>query len=220
LRHIGEHLRLGLRRAAGDDDAQRGPFALEPADRLPRLRDRLIGDRAAVDDDGVIESGALGLCAQNLGLEGVEAAAKGDDVNAHATDANNAGSNWPSYSKAAGPVIRTWSSRLRHSIVRSPPGKVICTVRSVRFSRAAATAVAQAAEPQALVSPAPRSQVRIVTWSRSTIWASVMLARSGKIGWFSSNGPKRRRSWALTSSTQKIACGLPMLTTEGECRLG
>src|SRR5262249_62155037 len=25
---------------------------------------------------------------------------------------------------------------------------------------------------------------------------------------------------ALTSSTQKIACGLPMLTTEGECRIG
>ena len=43
-------------------------------------------------------------------------------------------------------------------------------------------AVAQAAEPQARVRPAPRSQVRIVMWSRSTIWASVILARSGKIG--------------------------------------
>ena len=43
-------------------------------------------------------------------------------------------------------------------------------------------AVAQAAEPQALVSPAPRSQVRIVMWPRSTICASVILARSGKTG--------------------------------------
>ena len=46
-------------------------------------------------------------------------------------------------------------------MLSSPPGNVICTVRLVRRSRAAATAVAQAAEPQALVSPAPRSQVRM-----------------------------------------------------------
>ena len=68
------------------------------------------------------------------------------------------------------------------------------TVRSVRFSRAAATAVAQAAEPQARVSPAPRSQVRITMWSRDTICASVMLARSGNIGWFSRSGPNVPRS--------------------------
>ena len=60
------------------------------------------------------------------------------------------------------PVISTWSSPSRHSIASSPPGSAICTMRLVRFSRAAATAVAQAAEPQAFVSPAPRSQVRIV----------------------------------------------------------
>ena len=59
-------------------------------------------------------------------------------------------------------VINTWSSPSRHSIVSSPPGRAICTMRLARFSRAAATAVAHAAEPQAFVSPAPRSQVRIV----------------------------------------------------------
>ena len=67
-------------------------------------------------------------------------------------------------------------------MVSSPPGSVTFTLRLVRLSRAAATAAAQAAEPQALVRPAPRSQVRMMMASRDTICASVMLARSGKIG--------------------------------------
>ena len=60
-----------------------------------------------------------------------------------------------------GPVISTWPSLSRQSMVRSPPGSVTFTLRLVRLSRAAATAAAQAAEPQALVRPAPRSQVRM-----------------------------------------------------------
>ena len=44
------------------------------------------------------------------------------------------------------------------------------------------TGCAAQTEPQALVRPAPRSQVRMAMWSRSTICASVILARSGKIG--------------------------------------
>ncbi len=100
----------------------------------------------------------LGLARDHLGFERVEAAAEGDDLDAHATDANSEGSNLPSYSNDAVPVISTWSSRSRHSIASLPPGSVISTLRLARFSRAAATAVAQAAEPQALVSPrrAPR----------------------------------------------------------------
>ena len=47
-------------------------------------------------------------------------------------------------------------------MVSSPPGSVTLTLRPVRLSRAAATAAAQAAEPQALVRPAPRSQVRMM----------------------------------------------------------
>ena len=95
-----------------------GPLALQPADRLPRLRHGLVGDRAAVDDDGVGEPGALGLARDHFGFEGVEAAAEGDDVDAHAqaTEANSAGSNRPSYSNVAVPVISTWSSRSRHSM--------------------------------------------------------------------------------------------------------
>ena len=62
----------------------------------------------------------------------------------------------------------------------APPGTVTVTVRPVRPVRAALTAAAQAAEPQALVRPAPRSQVRIVIASREVTWAIEMLARSGK----------------------------------------
>src|SRR5215210_2128004 len=227
FRHAREHVWLRLRRTTGDHDPQLRPRPLEPPDRLPRLRHRFIGDRATVDDDGFAEPGVLGVAGDHLGFEGVEPATKGDDFHAHvtphsryATEANSDGSKRPSYSKLAVPVINTWSSRSRHSMVSSPPGRAICTVRLARFRRAAATAVAHAAEPQAFVNPAPRSQVRIVMWSRSTMCANVMLARSGKIGWFSRSGPKRARSYASTSSTQKIACGFPMLTTEGVCSTG
>ena len=44
--------------------------------------------------------------------------------------------------------------------MRSPPGSDTFTLRPVRLVRAAETAAAQAAEPQARVRPAPRSQVR------------------------------------------------------------
>src|SRR5262249_21322257 len=183
LTHVGKHPGLRLCRAAGDDDTRIRPLALQLADRLARLRHRLVGDGATVDDDGLREPGTFRLSPDDGGFEGVEPAAEGDDLDAHdLSPSKSAGSKRPSYSNAAVPVISTWSSPSRHSIESSPPGSVICTIRLARLSRAAATAVAQAAEPQALVRPAPRSQVRIVMWSRSTIWASVMLARSGQIG--------------------------------------
>ena len=56
LGHASEHLGLGLRRAAGNDDSRQRPFALQPADRLPRLRYGFVGDRAAIDDDGFGEA--------------------------------------------------------------------------------------------------------------------------------------------------------------------
>src|SRR5262249_49153453 len=156
--------------------------------------------------DGIGEPGPLRLAADHLRLIGVEPAAEGDDVNAHwvALMSNSAGSNLPSYSYATGPVISTWSSRARHSIRSSPPGNVTVpvpppasatvTVRAVSPRRPAAPAAAQAAEPQALVRPAPRSQVRSTRCSRETTCASEMFARSGKIGWFSNSGPILPRS--------------------------
>src|SRR3984893_18235368 len=121
--HASKHFRLSLRRAAGDDDPRRRPLALQPADRLPRLRHGFVGDRAAVDDDGIGEPGVVSLTRDHFGFKGVEAAAEGDEFDAHgqATDANSAGSNRPSYSKAAVPVISTRSSPSRRSA--TPPSR-------------------------------------------------------------------------------------------------
>src|SRR5262249_37539426 len=155
--------------------------------RLARLPHRFGGDRAGVDHHGVGEAGSGRLAADHLGLVGVEPAAEGDDVDAHVAPAfaaaslNSAASNRPSNSYSTGPVISTWPSRSRHSMLRSPPGSVTVTLRPVRLSRAAATAAAQAAEPQALVRPAPRSQVRTITCSGEATRASEILARSGNI---------------------------------------
>ncbi len=78
--------------------------------------------------------------------------------------------------------------------------------------------MAQAAVPQASVSPAPRSQTRSLIASRPVTCATEMLARSGNSGWFSSIGPIRARSKLSGScSTKNTACGLPMFTAPGEC---
>jgi hypothetical protein len=55
------------------------------------------------------ESGALGLARDHLGFERVETATESDDLDTHdyATEANSAGSNLPSYSNEAVPVIST-----------------------------------------------------------------------------------------------------------------
>src|SRR5262249_19305715 len=165
-------------------------------DGLARLPHRLRRHRAGIDDDGTGEPGRLRLAADHLRLIGVEPAAEGDDIDAHwvALMSNSAGSNLPSYSYATGPVIRPWSSRARHPTRGRPPGTVPVPGRRVGPRRPAATAAAQAAEPQALVRPAPRSQVRRTRCSRESTCASEMFARSGKIGWFSNGGPILRRA--------------------------
>ena len=70
-------------------------------------------------------------------------------------------SSTPSCSSSTGPVIKMWSSA-RHSMSSGPPGSVTVTCAPVSPLRAAHTVAAQAALPQALVRPAPRSQVRSV----------------------------------------------------------
>ena len=85
FRHVGKHCGLRLRRAAGDDDARRRPLALQSANGLPRLRHRLIGDGAAVDDDGIGKPRSLRLAADHFGLIGIEAAAECNDVDRHLT---------------------------------------------------------------------------------------------------------------------------------------
>src|SRR5262249_24335209 len=133
LGHDGEGFRLRLRGAAGHHDARIGPLALEFADRLARLPHRLGSDRAGIHHHGVGDAGGRRRAADHLGLVGVEAAAEGDDVDAHGAPAldtsalavsagtKRTGSNVPAYSYCTGPVISTWSSRSRHSMPRSPP---------------------------------------------------------------------------------------------------
>ena len=53
LRHRCEARRVDRRCAAGYHDPRRRAVAASPADRLTGLFDRFIGDRAAVDDDGI-----------------------------------------------------------------------------------------------------------------------------------------------------------------------
>src|SRR5271167_3154036 len=120
--------------------------------------------------------------------------------------------NTPSYS--TGPVISTWSSAGRHSMISSPPGSRTVALRSISPRRDAATTVAQAAEPRASVSPTPRSHTRALTSSRAMTWAKVTLAFSGNIGWTSILAPSSAASMRFRSATKNTACGLPMLTTE------
>ncbi len=115
LGHGDESLRLGLRRAAGDDDLRLRPLAAQRADRLPRLAHRLGGDGAGVDHHRVAQAGALRFAADHFRLGGIEPAAEGDDLDAHRlhaapASANSAASKRPSCSYSTGPVISTWSS--------------------------------------------------------------------------------------------------------------
>ncbi len=87
LVHGDEIVRLGLRGAAGHDDARIGVFAPRLADRLLCLAHRLAGDGAGVEDDRAIleraETGALGLAAHHFRLIGIEPATEGDDLDSH-----------------------------------------------------------------------------------------------------------------------------------------
>ncbi len=64
-------------------------------------------------------------------LHDIEPAAEGDDLDAHGATAfsNSAGSNFPANSNCTGPVINTWPSLSRQSMVSSPPGSVTFTLR-------------------------------------------------------------------------------------------
>src|SRR6185312_893451 len=167
FRHLRECRGFGLRRATGYDNLRTGPLALHAADGLPRLRYGFRGHRTGIEDDGIRKTGGFRLVPQRFGFGGVQAAAESDNFNAHRAHRSISieGSSLPSNSISTGPVIRIWSSPSRQSIMRSPPGSVTRSLRPVRLVRAAATAAAQAAEPQARVSPAPRSHVFTIRWS-------------------------------------------------------
>src|SRR5262249_40374891 len=82
LRHVGEALRLDLRRTSRNDKARGWVLAPELADGLAGLAHGLGGDRAGVDDHRILEPRCRRVAPHRLGFEGVEPAAQRD--NAHA----------------------------------------------------------------------------------------------------------------------------------------
>ena len=87
--------------------------------------------------------------------------------------------------------------------------------RPPRPRRLAFTTAAQAPVPQAKVSPTPRSHTRNRIRSGAKIWATPILARSGKTALCSSSGPTKAIGTASISSTKNVACGLPIPTAAG-----
>ena len=71
------------------------------------------------------------------------------------------------------------------------------------------------------VRPAPRSQVRMVMASRAVTCAMRDVGALGKDRMILEHRPETVEFVAPdVASTQKMACGLPIETTEGECRTG
>ena len=183
-RHGGERLRLGLRRAAGDDDVCLRALAAQRADRLARLAHRLRGHRAGIDHHRVGEPGLLARWRRITSDSAVLSRQPKVTTSMLITPPPRRQTE----PRRSGPCARTRPGRSsargrRPRAIRwrdRRPARSLSPCGSVRRSRAAATAAAQAAEPQALVRPAPRSQVRITRWSREGMAASVMLARCGK----------------------------------------
>ncbi len=80
LVHRGERVRIGLRGAAGYDDARVGVFPAGLAHGLARLTYGLGGYRAAIDDDGVFQPCRPRMLRHRLAFVGVETAAEIDDL--------------------------------------------------------------------------------------------------------------------------------------------
>ena len=88
-------------------------------------------------------------------------------------------------------VMLYWESTVISSM---PPGALTRTGLLTNPKRTPAQAAAQAEDPEACVSPAPRSQIRIEMVLGPIGTASWTLVRLGKIVWFSSSGPISSKS--------------------------
>src|SRR5690606_33813157 len=120
--------------------------------------------------------------------------------------------NSPVQTASHGPSIKTCPLGA-HSISRRPPKRWTVTRRPVRFISDVATTAAQAPVPQAYVSPLPRSQTRMRTFSWSTTWTNSTLVRLGKAAWVSMRGPSAATgAWSM-SSTSTTQWGLPIERT-------
>ena len=112
LVHLGESFRLDLGRAAGDDDLRGRPLAANLAHGLTSLPDGFGSHGASVDDHGIVEPGRRRVRLCHFAFVSVQAAAKGDDVDAHDCRATSTVTplpfKWiiPLNSNSAGPVIK------------------------------------------------------------------------------------------------------------------
>ena len=111
-------------------------------------------------------------------------------------------------------MVRASSSSSTRS---SPPGIRTVTGVSHQPFTIAAHATATALEPEALVSPAPRSQTATVTSCGPSTRTSWTFVRSGKRSFVSSCGP-RRSSSSRSGSARTTACGLPTDTAVNSTR--
>ena len=96
-----------------------------------------------------------------------------------------------------------------------PPGIFTVTGLFANPSRTAALAAAQEEDPEAWVSPAPRSQIRMESSLGPVGTASWTLVRFGKREWFSNAGPNFRRSSRdqdCPAGLKTTQWGLPTLT--------
>lgn len=80
LVHASELVRIDLRRAAGNHDLGAWALPARLTDRLTGLAHGLIGHRTRVDNHGVDEASIVRVLAHDCGLERIDPATKGDDV--------------------------------------------------------------------------------------------------------------------------------------------
>ena len=182
-----------------------GLLAARLADRLPGLAHGFGGDRAGVEDHRAIvepaKPGGFGLAAHHLGFIGVEPAAEGDDVDRHqaapcCSRAHDAGRRIEAAGKF--PFGRAGHDDM---VVVAPFDREVAAGHGDRHCAAGAPGAGGAdgggaggraaglGQPGAALPGADRDR-----FAATVTWAIVMLARSGKIGWFSSSGPKRSSS--------------------------
>ena len=230
LRHGGEPRGLDLRRASRHDDPRRRVLAPGAADGLHGLPHGLGCHRAGIDDDCIAEAGRRCMPAHHLGLVGVEAAAQRDEGRFRRGGLGHGVLRRPRASRRPDRAFRHTRTRpdpssgsdcrpatdlqrparQRHRDLTSGEIHPRRAHGSRTGRRSAGLGQARAPLPGAQQDRRPRRDLRQrdVGPIRKDRVVLEQRARAG------------RDRWALTSSTQNTACGLPTLTTEGVCSTG
>ncbi len=95
---------------------------------------------------------------------------------------------------------------------KSPPSILTRDFLPALWFRYAATAVAQAPVPHAMVMPEPLSQTLILKEPSGNTSTNSTFVRSGKSGWFSSFGPIAGKFTSFISSMKTTKCGFHIQT--------